>query len=182
MPRQDADTEFWLDFIKDVKPYKKADVVDTSQTKANRQKIKIAFHHQYAAMQDFSTDSKFLEDEEYGGIDKSTLRRFKREEFKSESVLDLHGMNENQAFDAVEDFIVRSYNTGKRCVIIITGKGLRTESDDIFATKGILKKDVPQWLNLPRLRAMILIFKYASNALGGDGALYILLRRNRKGI
>ena len=53
------------------------------------------------------------------------------------------------------------------------------DDDDIFAVKGILKKSVPQWLNLPHLRAAILIYKNPSAKLGGTGALYILLRRNK---
>ena len=84
------------------------------------------------------------------------------------------------AFDAVESFIAKSYNHGLRCIIIVTGKGLNhNEDEDIFAQKGILRKSVPQWLNLPHLRAAILIYKHPSAKLGGDGALYILLRRNK---
>jgi len=121
-----------------------------------------------------------LEDDEFGGIDKSTLKRFKREEFAVEAILDLHGKTEQQAFEQVDDFITQSYNLGRRCVIIITGKGLSVHPDDDFlTTKGILKKQVPQWLNMARLRGMILVYKHPSERLGGSGSLYILLRRHR---
>ena len=65
--------------------------------------------------------------------------------------------------------------------MIITGKGIRVHPDeDIFAAKGVLRKQVPQWLNMARLRAMILIYKHPSEKMGGNGALYILLRRNKE--
>ena len=76
--------------------------------------------------------------------------------------------------------MVQAYNCGKRCIIIITGKGLTVrENDDIFTSKGILKRQVPQWLNMPQLRAMILTYKNPSEKQGGSGALYILLKRNK---
>jgi DNA-nicking Smr family endonuclease len=53
-------------------------------------------------------------------------------------------------------------------------------NDDVFAPKGVLRKQVPQWLNMPRLRGMILVYKHPSERLGGSGAVYILLRRNKE--
>lgn len=177
MTINDEDKEFWLSAVSDVVPSKKDDIVTGKEKTIS---IKAREHQrQYSVKHEYSEYSKFLDDMEFGGIDKATLRKFKREEFACEAVLDLHGKTENDAFSVVEDFIVRSYNAGKRCVIIITGKGLSVHSDDIFATKGILKKSVPQWLNAPRLRAMVLVYKHPSARLGGDGALYILLRRNK---
>ena len=108
------------------------------------------------------------------------MRKFKREEFRVEAVLDLHGLTEDEAFAKVDSFIPQSYALGRRCVMIITGKGIRVHpNDDIFTSKGVLRKQVPQWLNMARLRAMILIYKHASEKMGGEGALYILLRRNK---
>ncbi|MBR2136691.1 MAG: Smr/MutS family protein [Alphaproteobacteria bacterium] len=179
MPISPDDQNFWLESVKDVtRQEKKAPVEQLNPSKA---KITIHEKRQYAVKQEFSSYSKALEDAEFGGIDKATLKRFKKEEFPIEAVLDLHGKTENQAFDLVEDFIVQNYNLGRRCVIIITGKGLSVhENDDLFAAKGILKKQVPTWLNMARLRGMILVYKHPSARLGGSGALYILLRRQRK--
>lgn len=135
-------------------------------------------HQYFATIQDFSTYSKALEDDAFGGIDKNTLHKFKREEFAIEATLDLHGKTENSAYEAVADFIPRCYASAKRCICIITGKGMNVHADnDIFPQKGVLKQLVPQWLNAPHLRGMILIYKHPSARLGGDGALYILLRR-----
>ena len=175
------DTEFWLQELENVTPIKRPEIVSESISAQNKTPKIRGPKKEYLTEQDFSSYSKFIDDHEFGGIDNSTLTKFKREEFKPEAVLDLHGTTENQAFEKVEDFIAKCYNRGMRCIIIVTGKGLpHSEDDDIFATKGILKKSVPQWLNLPHLRSAILIYKHPSAKLGGNGALYILLRRKRK--
>lgn len=173
------DENFWLDAVKDVKRSKQCEIASENRKSTMQKKISGEPKKEYLSNQDFSVYSKFLDDREYGGIDNSTLHKFKREEFKVEAVLDLHGMNENKAFDAVENFVAKCYNHGLRCIVIVTGKGLKHNEEDIFAQKGILRKSVPQWLNLPHLRAAILIYKHSSAKLGGDGALYILLRRNK---
>ena len=176
MAPQREDEEFWLEAVKDIKKTASDKVVSSAKPKPVMPKEKVY----YAVKQEFSTYSKFLDDFENGGIDKSTLRKFKREEFRVEAVLDLHGLTEDEAFAKVDSFIPQNYALGRRCVMIITGKGIRVHPDeDIFAAKGVLRKQVPQWLNMARLRAMILIYKHPSEKMGGSGALYILLRRNK---
>ena len=175
MSASDEDMDFWLETVKDVKSEKKRNFV-TANPKTD---IKVKPHRQYAVKQEFSTYSKDIDDFE-GGIDKATLKKFKKEEFAIEAVLDLHGLTEDAAFEKVDTFIPQCYNQGKRCIVIVTGKGLSVhEGDDIFTPKGVLRKQVPQWLNIPRLRGMILVYKHPSERLGGQGALYILLRRNK---
>ena len=123
-----------------------------------------------------------LEANFYAGIDKQTLKKFKREEYPVEAVLDLHGQTEKNAHTLVCNFIQKAYAEQKRCVIIITGKGNmhKEQEEDIFASRGILKYSVPNWLYAPELRPLILSYRYPSEAKGGKGALYILLRRRRK--
>lgn len=177
MPDITEDEKYWLEAVKDIKKQteKSVDILPqkTSQIKVNNQR-------QYTVKQDFSTYSKDLEDFT-GGVDKATLRKFKKEEFTVEAVLDLHGLNEDEAFEKVDAFIPQCYNAGKRCIIIITGKGINIHStEDVFMAKGVLRKQLPQWLNMPRLRGMILVYKHPSERLGGSGAVYILLRRNKE--
>ena len=113
-------------------------------------------------------------------IDGATARRFKRGDFEVEAILDLHGYTEERAYAAVDDFIKKSYLAQKRCVLIITGKGLvRDDNSDVLAFRGLLKEKVPQWLNTRELRPLILAFRHPDVKLGGSGALYILLRRKR---
>lgn len=112
-------------------------------------------------------------------MDNQTARRFKRSEFPVEATLDLHGKTEDQAFEAVDEFIRRSWLSGKRCVVIVTGKGYHQEDSDYFNPKGKLKERVPLWLNRRELRPLILAYRHPEAKLGGSGALYILLRRKR---
>lgn len=116
-------------------------------------------------------------------MDGSMAKRFKRGEFPIEAELDLHGFREEEARHAVYEFVQKAYLTGKRCIIIITGKGLpHNEPDaDYFNPRGKLKETVPGWLNSRELRPLILACIHPSAKLGGSGALYILLRRRREG-
>lgn len=70
------------------------------------------------------------------GMDGSMAKRFKRCEFPIEEVLDLHGYREDDAFEAVFGFVQKAYLQNKRCIIIITGKGLtRSEETDVLRLK-----------------------------------------------
>jgi DNA-nicking Smr family endonuclease len=106
------------------------------------------------------------------GLDRRLAERLKRGELPIEARLDLHGHRLNDAYLELERFIDRSAAAGRRCVLIVTGKGL--------AGGGALKREVPQWLNLPALRDHILAFAPAQGKHGGDGALYVLLKRRRE--
>lgn len=172
----EKDRLFWSDAIKEIKPIEQKNILPEIS-----KKLPIVIHqrHHFAAKQEFSTYSKAFEDTKFNGIDKATLKKFKQEQFKIEAVLDLHGKREDDAFEKVEDFIVQNFAGGKRCVVIVTGKGGLHQTDDVYMPRGVLKKQVPQWLNMPRIRSMILVFKNPSERLGGGGALYILLKRNR---
>ena len=81
--------------------------------------------------------------------------------------LDLHGHTQAEAHSALIAFLRRSAARDKRTVLIITGKS------------GVLRRQVPLWLALPELRALIVGLETAAITHGGDGALYVRLRRAR---
>lgn len=112
-------------------------------------------------------------------IDRNTAQKFRRGEFKIERRIDLHGYTEDAAWDAVDNFIKNAYIDGLRCVLIVTGKGLPHPEDDIYTKHGIIRERVPQWLNSPQLRPLILSIAQAQIKDGGEGAVYVLLRRKR---
>lgn len=166
------DCAAWDEAVKDVKPLPASKVVTKKSHSRKRpsEKMHTVVLRQYQHNLSLNTSAD---------IDANTWRRFKREEFAVEGVLDLHGYTEEQAFEAVRHFVTQAYLKGKRCVLIVTGKGIRHQDEDIFAPRGILKERVPQWLNSEELRQMILTYIHPSAQLGGQGALYILLRRQR---
>jgi DNA-nicking Smr family endonuclease len=89
--------------------------------------------------------------------------------------IDLHGMTQAQAHGALARFLRRAQADGARFVLVITGKGARAASED----RGVLRRQVPLWLSLPEFRDAVLGFEEAHVAHGGEGALYVRLRRPR---
>jgi DNA-nicking Smr family endonuclease len=104
------------------------------------------------------------------GVDKRTADRLKKGRMDIEDRLDLHGMSREAAHRATSGFITSARLSGKRCVLIVTGKG-----------KGILQSELPRWLNMPEMRSRILSFSHARPKDGGTGAVYVLLKRDRRG-
>ena len=112
-------------------------------------------------------------------LDKNTAEKFRKGQFKIEARIDLHGRTEKEAFAAVEDFVKNSYICGRRCVLIITGKGIKREDDAWYEAKGIIREALPKWLNHPDIRPFVLSMSPALPADGGSGAMYVLLKRKR---
>ena len=108
------------------------------------------------------------------GLDRRNAERLKRGKMDIGATLDLHGMTQAQAHGALNRFIERSAAGGLRCVLVITGKGIAKESG------GVLRNQVPNWLNEPGNRERIIAFNYAQQGHGGTGALYVLLKRRRE--
>ncbi len=90
--------------------------------------------------------------------------------------LDLHGMTQTRAHGALLRFLQRASGDGLRFVLVITGKG-RTNGPD--SERGILRRQVPEWLGLPEFRALVIGFEEAHIGHGGGGALYVRIRRAR---
>ena len=110
------------------------------------------------------------------GLDRKTQTNLRKGKVEIEGRIDLHGLTQAEAHRALIAFIQTSRDQGKRAVLVITGKGLR-ETGEI----GVLRRSVPGWLNAPPLKPLIRAFDYAARQHGGEGALYVLLRRNRDG-
>lgn len=113
-------------------------------------------------------------------LDKNTAEKFRKGLFKIEARLDLHGRTEKEAFSAVEDFIKNSYISGKRCVLIITGKGIQKDTAPWYEAKGIIREALPKWINHVDIRPFVLGMSPALPADGGSGAMYVLLKRKRQ--
>jgi DNA-nicking Smr family endonuclease len=108
------------------------------------------------------------------GPDRRTSVRLRRGQIRPEARLDLHGLTQVEAHRALAAFIRGARAAGRRCVLVVTGKGS-------VATGGVLRREVPRWLELPELRGAILGVTAAHAKDGGSGALYVLLRRKVKG-
>jgi DNA-nicking Smr family endonuclease len=97
--------------------------------------------------------------------------------------IDLHGMTQAQAHAALMRFLRRAQADGATFALVITGKGMRTgtragaRGDD--GERGVLRRKVPLWLALPEFRDVVVGFSEAHIGHGGEGALYVRLRRKR---
>jgi DNA-nicking Smr family endonuclease len=89
--------------------------------------------------------------------------------------IDLHGMTQADAHAALAHFLRRAQARGARMVLVITGKGAR--AGDAFSERGVLKRQVPHWLESAALRPLVVGFEGAGVGHGGAGALYVRLRR-----
>ncbi len=87
--------------------------------------------------------------------------------------IDLHGLTQAEAHDALLRFLHRAQAEGAKFVLVITGKG------GPGGDRGVLRRQVPLWLALPALRASVLGFDVAHVGHGGEGALYVRLRKGR---
>lgn len=107
------------------------------------------------------------------GLDRRTEINLRRGKVKIEARIDLHGMTQEQAHPALGDFLADSQAAGKRSVLVITGKGRGKDGGGT----GILRDAVPKWLNQGANRNMVRAFSFAAPKDGGEGALYVLLKR-----
>lgn len=113
-------------------------------------------------------------------MDRKNFQRLKRGKLPPEGRIDLHGKTLAQAHPALTGFILREHAAGKRCVLVITGKGKDRDDDGpIPIRKGVLRHQVPQWLAMPPLGAIVLQVLPAHLKHGGTGAYYVYLRRSR---
>ena len=114
-------------------------------------------------------------------MDKKVFSRMKRGLLNPEATIDLHGYTLSQAYPILKRFILASFKSGCRLVLVITGKGGRKQlepyQNENFAD---LKRQVPQWLKSAELQNKILEATHAHVKHGGSGALYVYLKRKKK--
>ena len=113
-------------------------------------------------------------------LDKRTAMRLERGQLEIESRIDLHGLGQAQAQERLNSFLLNAYAQGKRCVLVITGKGgIVMEAHLENQTPGVLRRKLPHWVKEPPLSDIVLSLAQASVKHGGGGAYYVLLRRKR---
>lgn len=102
-------------------------------------------------------------------IDRKIMRQIRRGTLKIDAKLDLHGCSQEKAYQRLQAFLHKSYESEKKWLLVITGKG-----------SGILRSKLPDWLEHSAARVYILAFEEAHQRHGGSGAYYICLRKKLK--
>lgn len=109
------------------------------------------------------------------GLDIKTFQQLKSGSLSVAAHLDLHGMTADQAQDSLLFFIRESYMMGHRCVLVVTGRGHNSPGG-----QAILRRETELWLTRDPIKRVVLAFCTAQTKDGGAGALYVLLRKQKK--
>jgi DNA-nicking Smr family endonuclease len=112
------------------------------------------------------------------GLDRRQRQRLARGTETIDGRIDLHGKTQSEAHAALLGFLRRAQAEGARFVLVITGKG-GASGPGASGERGIRKRQVPLWLRLPEFRLHVLAVEDAHAAHGGEGALYVRVRRAR---
>lgn len=117
--------------------------------------------------------ARLAERHEPYGIEPRRRQRLARERDPIAARIDLHGMTQDRARAALERFVQRAWEDGYRAVLVITGKGVQGD--------GVLKRHTPEWLAAKPLNAIVAGVSDAHRRHGGEGALYVALKRRPRG-
>lgn len=110
-------------------------------------------------------------------LERRTIRRIATGRVEIDARLDLHGLTQAEAHNALRGFVRSCHNRDCRLVLVITGKGASgLDTMSHFGERGVLKRNVPHWLAEPGLRDVVVGFTEAGPRHGGAGALYVQLR------
>lgn len=121
---------------------------------------------------------EYTEEYMYGyvrGLDIKTFQQLKSGTFSVAAHLDLHGMTSDQAYESLLFFMRESYLQGHRCVLVVTGRGINSPGG-----QSILRRETENWLTRDPLKRAVLAYCTAQPADGGAGAIYVLLRKQKK--
>ena len=118
-------------------------------------------------------------------FDRRKVRQIASGKVEVDARIDLHGARQRDAHVRLRAFLLGAHAKGHKTVLVITGKGGEAEPADNLGAllgerqRGVLRRSVPQWLEEPDLRAIVLSYTQAGIRHGGAGALYVQLRKAR---
>ncbi len=176
MPKDED--ELWSQATEGVRPVKGKERVLTSHTESREKQPPESDHvsssnvkHDHPTSFHDSRAGNIVSLGDTSRVDRKLADTVRKGKYPIDIRLDLHGKTREQAENLVIATLERAYMQGRRCVLIITGKGGVLQG-------GVLQNEVPRWLSESRIAPLVLFYDYAQPKDGGKGALYVLLRRN----
>ena len=114
-----------------------------------------------------------------GGLDSHWDRRLARSSTEPDFTLDLHGHNLEQAHRRLDDGLLQAKAMGARLVLVVTGKSRPVDAADRGERRGAIRAKILDWLAAGPHGSDIAAIRPAQRKHGGDGAIYLVLRRPR---
>ncbi|MGN7619096.1 MAG: Smr/MutS family protein [Ehrlichia sp.] len=108
-------------------------------------------------------------------LDYNTKKKVDKGKYRIDNVLDLHGYTLNTAYNALTNFIIKNYNLGNKCLLIITGWNSTNKHNN-----NSIKGNFGKWLQSENICETILYYRQAIHSYGGKGAFYVLLKSKNK--
>lgn len=167
-----GEVELWLAVTADVRPFRErpARPVEAARPKAGGEARPVGSG---AAQRDRPPPPRPVAP--LADIDHRTRTKLRRGRLDVDAKLDLHGMRQAEAQRALQTFLHRAQAGGAKIAIVVTGKGMSREEG------GVLRRMVPMWLQAPHMRDVVVGFGEAAHHHGGEGALYVRIRRPGRG-
>ncbi len=175
--------DFFLKNMKGVKPFKK----DTSTIKTriiNKKNVKLDKKTIIKKITKQTIDEHKVSNSEFKLSFGEVNKELKRGKVKIDRRIDLHGHGLVEAYEKFISEVKKNYNNNKRCLLIITGKGVHKKIDSEQDTSpklfyGKIKNSIINWINEDDLKKYILTYQDAGFEHGGDGALFVYLRKKK---
>ncbi|MFM7140837.1 MAG: Smr/MutS family protein [Alphaproteobacteria bacterium] len=164
-----AESEFedWESLIRDVRP-----LSDRGEGEVRADLPEVGLAERLKERQERAATSP--ESSLFKNLDRRTAERLKRGQIPIESQLDLHGFTQEEALHELAVFLTKAIELNHRCLLVITGKGTAREGG------GVLRTLIPGWLAEGAYKEWVLAVERAQPRHGGDGALYVLMHRERE--
>jgi DNA-nicking Smr family endonuclease len=168
----DDERTLWRGFARGVKPLRHGTVADITPDQPARQPSP----HSARQERTNATAPPAL-----AQFERRLRQRVARGQTAIDARLDLHGMTQTQAHAALLRFLTKAHAQGAKLALVVTGKGAGGHTAGTAASeRGVLRRQVPLWLSLPEFRRLVVSFEQAHGSHGGEGALYLRLRRRAR--
>ncbi len=175
----DEEKRLWSFYTKDIKPTAADFDWKPTEKPASEFKIKSPQKSNFRS----ARKAELSNHESLENKDNNWGRKLSQGKAKVDGKIDLHGLTCLQAHDKLHDYLDRARAQGKRVVLVVTGKGGPKSNledfsfNDFERGRGVLKREVPMWLSGASMRHMIVSYQQARQRDGGEGALYVVLKR-----
>ncbi len=175
--------DFFLKNMKGVKPFKKDALIVKTKT-TNKKNVKLDKKTNTKNTSNQTTTAHKVRGSEFKLTFGDVNRELKRGKINIDRRIDLHGYSLVEAHEKLTGEVKKNYNKNKRCLLIITGKGIHKKTENEQSTKpklfyGKIKNSIINWINEDDLKKYILTYQDAGFEHGGDGALFVYLRKKK---